>query len=52
MSTGAAIALGVGVGVVFMAPLIGVGAVIIADALCDWHWKRQGLGDWARRWIA
>lgn len=49
MTTPAAIALGIGLGVLVMSPLIGIGAVVIADRLCDWNNSREGIGEWARR---
>lgn len=41
VSTSAAIVLGIGAGVVIVGPVIGVGVVLLADAIMDWHMRRQ-----------
>jgi hypothetical protein len=49
VSARSAAVLGFGLGVVIASPLIGVGAVLLADALTNWHCRRQGIREWARR---
>lgn len=49
MSAGAGVALGIGLGVFLGVPLIGAAAVLLADVITDWHWKREGLTPWVRR---
>lgn len=44
MSVPAAIVLGAGLGVFVCVPVIGVGAVLLADVICNWHQKRIARG--------
>jgi hypothetical protein len=49
VSARSAAVLGLGLGVLIASPLIGVGCVLLADLLTDWHCKRGGMREWARR---
>lgn len=49
MSAKAALVLGLGLGVIAAGPLIGVVTAFTADRICDWHYKKNGMREWARR---
>jgi hypothetical protein len=49
VSAKSAAVLGLGLGVLIASPLIGVGCVLLADLLTDWHHRHNGSRDWARR---